>query len=249
MSCMGFFAGHSPIHRLDPRVRLLAATALAIVIALSTRFDVMGWALVCAALCAALARLDAYRLVLRILHLNGFMLFIWLVVPWSVPGETVRTAGGLALSEEGIRLALAITLKGNGIVLLFTALVATIDPLRLPCALKSLRIPDKLVHLFALTVRYTDLIHDEYIRLRLAMRTRAFQARFSAHTLRTFGYLTGLLMVRGMERAERVLAAMKCRGFDGRFHALDGYALRGADVLFAAAALAHAGAWIWMEWR
>lgn len=247
MSCLGYFAGNSPVHRLDPRVRLLGAAALSVVTAISMRFAVMLWALGFAAMLAVLARLDAHLLVRRLLRLNGFMLLLWIVLPWSAPAGSAAAGDGTALPEAGVQWASAITLKGNAIVLFFTALVATIDPPRLPCALKCLHVPEKLVHLLALTIRYTDLIHDEYSRLRRAMRARAFQARFSGHTLRTFGYLIGLLLVRGMERSERVLAAMKCRGFDGRFRALDGFALRRADALFAVVAYLHAGIWIWME--
>ncbi len=60
----------------------------------------------------------------------------------------------------------------------------------------------------------------EYRRLRLAMRARGFAPKTDRHTLRTFGFLVGMLVVRAAERSERVLDAMRCRGFDGRFHAL-----------------------------
>jgi cobalt/nickel transport system permease protein len=247
MSCLAFFAGRSPVHRLDPRVRLLSALGLAVAIALSERLVTLGWALGLTTLLAAAARLGLWTLTRRLLHLNAFMLFLWMVLPWSVPGHFARTVWGLSITEEGIRLALEITVKGNAIVLLFTALVATIDPPRLGCALKRLALPDKLVHLFMLVIRYADVIHDEYGRLRHALKARAFQPRFSSHTLRAFGYLVGLLLVRSMERAERVLAAMKCRGFDGHFHALTGFGLRPSDLVFTGMALCHVGAWAWLE--
>lgn len=246
MSCLAFFDGDSPVHRLDPRARLLAALGLALVIALSERLATLGWAVGLAALIAAIARLNPRPLARRLAHLNLFMLFLWIVLPWSVPGAPVLD--GLAATQEGLRLALDITLKGNAIVLLFTALVATIDPSRLPCALERLALPDKLVHLLTLVIRYADVIHEEHDRLRRAMKARAFQPRFSLHTLRTFGYLVGLLLVRSMERAERVFAAMKCRGFDGRFHSLRGFTLRGADIVFGVVALGQGCAWVWLEW-
>jgi len=247
MSCLAFFAGHSPIHRLDPRMRLVSALCLAIAIALSERLVTLVWALGLGILLAAVARLNLLPLTRRLAHLNAFMLFLWLVLPWSVPGVSVQTAWGFAITREGIRLALEVTMKGNVIVLLLTALVATVDPSRLGCALDRLALPDKLVHLFMLAIRYTDMIHDEYGRLRNAMKARGFQPSFSSHTLRTFGYLVGLLLVRSMERAERVLAAMKCRGFDGRFRALRGFTIRGADVAFAGMALCQVCVWIWLE--
>lgn len=247
MSCIAFFAGNSPVHRVDPCARLLAALTMGIVIALSARFVTLAWALVVAVLLAACAELKAGPLTRRLIHVNAFMLFLWLVLPWSVPGRTVLTLSAVPLTEEGLRLAFTVTLKGNGIVLIFTALVATIDPSHLGYALKQLALPDKLVHLFLLVIRYADTIHDEYGRLRNAMKARAFQARFSRHTLRIFGYLVGLLLVRSMERSERVLAAMKCRGFDGRFHVLMDFDFRRSDTAFALVALCQVGVLTWLE--
>lgn len=247
MSCTTFFASNSPVHRLDPRVRLLTALTIGCIVAISKCFTVLWWALSLAALLAVCARLGVRPLVRRLIHLNAFMLFLWLVLPWSIPGRPAYTLAGISLTEEGLRLAFAITLKGNTIVLFFTALVATIDPSRLGYALKHLALPDKLVHLFLLVIRYADTIHDEYGRLRNAMKARAFRACFSRHTLRTFGYLVGQLLIRSMERSERVLSAMKCRGFDGRFHVLSGFSLRSWDIVFVFMALCHAGVWTWME--
>ncbi|MDI6774568.1 MAG: cobalt ECF transporter T component CbiQ [Verrucomicrobiota bacterium] len=247
MSCIAFYAGHSPAHRLDPRARLLTALTLAVAIALGERLVTLTWALTLASLLAVVARLGVRPLARRLVHLNAFMVFLWFVLPWSVPGQPAFALAGIPLSAEGLHLAFAITLKGNAIVLLFTALVATIDPPHLGCALKHLAVPDRLVHLFLFVVRYTDVIHDEYRRLCNAMKARAFRLCFSRHTLQTFGYLVGLLLVRSIERSERVLAAMKCRGFDGRFHVLSRFTLRCSDVVFIIVALCHVCAWTWME--
>jgi cobalt/nickel transport system permease protein len=86
------------------------------------------------------------------------------------------------------------------------------------------------------TVRYLDLLHHEYERLRRAMRARGFRPGPNAHTLRTLGHLVGMLLVRAFDRSERVLAAMKCRGFRGRFPALHEMSWSRTDARFAAAA-------------
>ncbi len=127
------------------------------------------------------------------------------------------------------------------------ALVTTMTHASLGCALGRLGLPDRLVLLFVLTVRYADVMHEESARLRQAMKARGFQPRFSMRTLRTFGYLVGLLLIRGMARAERVLVAMKCRGFDGQFRTLIVLTPRWTDAAFAVLVLAHAAAWMWME--
>jgi cobalt/nickel transport system permease protein len=71
------------------------------------------------------------------------------------------------------------------------------------------------------TVRYLDVISREYKRMRKAMKARAFIPRNSWHTWRSFGYLVGMLLVRSLERSERIYAAMKCRGYCGKLYLFD----------------------------
>jgi cobalt/nickel transport system permease protein len=113
------------------------------------------------------------------------------------------------------------------------------DTVLLGRALARLGAPDKLVHLYAFTIRYLDLLHREYARLRTAMKARAFRLRGDRHSWRSIGWLFGMLMVRSVERAERIMAAMRCRGFDGRLWSLQDDSRFGrADGVFAVAATA-----------
>jgi cobalt/nickel transport system permease protein len=88
--------------------------------------------------------------------------------------------------------------------------------------------------LLLFAVRYLGVLEAEYGRLRAAMRARAFRPRTDAHTLRSLGHLVGMLLVRSAERAERVMAAMRCRGFTGRLYVLDDLRWRAADSVVAA---------------
>jgi cobalt/nickel transport system permease protein len=57
------------------------------------------------------------------------------------------------------------------------------------------------------------------------------------------------LLVRGVERAERVEQAMRCRGFDGRFRSLTRFQTRARDVaaFFLLTSFA-AGLLLWDHW-
>jgi cobalt/nickel transport system permease protein len=129
--------------------------------------------------------------------------------------------------------ATVIALKANAVVLALLALVGTLEPVAVGHALARLGAPDKLVHLFLLTVRYLGLLGEEYRRLTRAMRARGFVPRSDGHTWRSLGWLLGMLLVRSLERAARVTAAMRCRGFHGRFHLLDPVAWGIADTRLA----------------
>jgi cobalt/nickel transport system permease protein len=108
--------------------------------------------------------------------------------------------------------------------------------------------PEKLAHLLLFTVRYIDVLRREYGRLRLAMRVRGFRPRMSLHTYRAYGCLVGMLLARSLERSERIVAAMKCRGFRGRFYLLDHFTFSPRDLGFAAGASAVLAAVAFLEW-
>ena len=83
------------------------------------------------------------------------------------------------------------------------------------------------------TIRYIEVLREEYLRLRSAMKVRGFRPGTNWHTYRSFGYLVGMMLVRAIERSERILAAMKCRGFSGRMLLLQDYKLSHKDIVFA----------------
>jgi cobalt/nickel transport system permease protein len=56
--------------------------------------------------------------------------------------------------------------------------------------------------------------------MRVAMRSRAFVPGFNRTTFRTYGYQVGMLLVISFEQTERILSAMKSRGYDGTIRIL-----------------------------
>jgi cobalt/nickel transport system permease protein len=93
-----------------------------------------------------------------------------------------------------------------------------------------------------LSYRYLFLLGEELGRLRVALRVRGYRNRMSLHSYRTVGHVTGVLLLRGHERAERVGQAMRCRGFDGRYRSLAEFRTRWTDVAFFALTVGAASA-------
>jgi cobalt/nickel transport system permease protein len=222
------------VRDVDPRVRIVVAMAFAIVVVALDDIRVLGVALALAMASAAAMRLPLAPTLRRAAAMDGFIVVMLLMLPFTVAGEPIFTIGPLTASREGLWQAVAIALKANAIVLLLLALVGTMNATILGQALRRLGAPAVLIHLLFFTVRYIEVLGREYHRTRLAMKARAFRPRSDLHTWRSFGYLIGMLLVRSLERAERILAAMKCRGFDGRLHSGDTLRLRPLDALFAA---------------
>ena len=238
---------NSPIHRCDARVRIVVAVAWSITVALSQDLRAQ---LVCGgvALAAALvARLPLRDTLLRLLPLNVFIAALFVLLPLTSPGAAAFHLGAITISWTGLLQALGIGVRANAIVLTVTALVATLDIVAFGRALHALRVPPKLVTLLLFTVRYVTVLRAEYHSLRRAMRMRCFRPGTNAHTLQSIGYLAGMLLVRGIERSERVLMAMKCRGYTGTFPIADLRALRLRDGVLGVASAACIALVAWAE--
>jgi cobalt/nickel transport system permease protein len=238
----------SSLDRLDPRGRIVVATAFCLVDTVIMRWESLVLALGGAVAAAALAGFRPRTTVARLAPLNLFMLLVALVVPFTTPGTPIAVLGPWEYSREGLLLAAAVALKGNAMVLAIMALVASMDPIVLGHALHHLGTPDKLVHLMLFSVRYFEVLRREYLRLAAAVKVRGFRPRMNRHTYRAYGYLVGMLFVRSLDRSERIVAAMKCRGFRGRFYLLDHFALTRRDLGFAAATAAFFALMAWVEW-
>lgn len=214
----------------DPRLRIVAAVLFALVTVALEQVSTIALACLLALTLATAAGMRPRDLAKRLLALEGFMLILLISLPFTVSGEPLLTLGPLAASEAGLLLATTILFKANAVVLVLLVLVGTLEPVVLGHALARLGVPEKLVHLFLMTVRQIHLLNTEFLRLRQAMRARAFVPHSDRHTWRSYGWLMGMLLVRSMARAERILDAMRCRGFKGRLYLLDATDWRAADT-------------------
>lgn len=230
------------IARLDPRTRVLAAMLFAVAVVLTSGPGGVGAALVVALGLTIAARVPLRQVARRLLTLEAFMLIAVATLPFTVAGTPVLSPWGMAMSAEGLLRAAVIVAKANAVTLAVQALLASLDMVALGHALARLGLPQRLVVLLLFTVRYIAVLHQEYDRLRLAMRARGFRPRTGWHTWRTMGWLVGMLLVMSLERSTRIHAAMRLRGFSGRFHLLDDRRAGALDWGFAAAHLASMAA-------
>lgn len=224
-----FASGDSAVHRIDPRLKIIFATAFSFAVALSNHFPAMAWALVFSFGLVIAARLKAWQVLKRVAAVNGLVVFFWFVVPITFQGEPMFDLGPFTVYRPGVLLAAAITLKSNAILLAFVALVATSSIATLGHAMNRLYVPDKIVHLLLMTYRYVFVIEQEYVRLARAAKIRCFRPKTNIHTYRTYAWFIGMLFVRALARADRVHMAMLCRGFKGRFYSLREFAITRSD--------------------
>ncbi|MEF3169441.1 MAG: cobalt ECF transporter T component CbiQ [Deltaproteobacteria bacterium] len=234
MPCEHFANGSSPLHRADPRLKIVEAAAFAVMTASISGFVPQIFAFGVAAVLVFLARLDLRELVRRLLIVNVFIFLLALILPWSVPGQVFLSLGPFHASIEGARKAASIAVKCNAIVLANMALLSTSTVFSLAHALSHLRVPAKLVQLFFFSWRYLHVLEEEFETLMRALAARGFAPRSDLLTYRTYANLIGILFLRGFDRGERVHQAMLCRGFEGRYWLLTHFRYSSTDFVLAA---------------
>lgn len=222
----------SVLARRDPRWRLAAFVGAVLLIAFLRDIGPSLAALGIALGSMLLGRVPWAYLKPRLLLLAVALLPFALVVPFTVPrGDVLWSWQRVQLTDVGLLVTGVLLLKTLTITLLMLTLLASAP---LPTTLEAagkLGVPRLFVQLVLLTYRYVFVLLEELNRLRIALRVRAFRNRLNPHSLRTIGQVTGTLLVRGSDHAERVAHAMRCRGFDGRFRSRHVYHTRWPDVL------------------
>jgi cobalt/nickel transport system permease protein len=127
----------------------------------------------------------------RLMGLLVGLLPLLVLLPWSHDGgEFVRVIG-----RTLILATLAVTLTQST------------PPHLLVAAAGRLAIPAQWVQLTLWSLRFIPLLTEEYDRTRIALRTRGGRT-----STRWLSYLVAGLFLRSHDRAERVQAAVACRG-------------------------------------
>lgn len=210
-----YYHGHSPVHRLAPQVKLVALVVFMLVVVSTPREWYAAFASYLAALLLVVAwsRVPLTYLLKRLVIEVPFLLFA-AMIPFVATGPTVDVMG-LELSEPGLVAAWGLVAKGTIGVLASLTLAATTEPDQILRGLQRMRLPDLIVQIMGLMVRYLDVVSAELGRMVVAMRSRGFSARSPRHWP-VLGRSLGSLFIRSYERGERVHLAMLSRGYTGR---------------------------------
>lgn len=215
-------AGDSPLHRLDPRVKL--ATTLLMILGIVLTPERAGpaypllWSLV--ASLAMIGGPGAWRLA----KLGGVAFpfaLAAITLPFTVPGEPLFTVLGLTASDAGTIRFVSIVLKSWLAVQVALLLAMTTHFTDLLWAMENLRIPGTLVAIVGFMYRYLFTLKDEAERLLRARSARSgsdSKQKPGGRILwraRVAGGMIGNLFLRSYERSERVYSAMLARGYTG----------------------------------
>jgi len=245
-----YYPGTSLIHRLDPRAKFVAVTALAVALFVRDSFLTLA--------VYAVAALAAYLLsgVPASWFWRAFRPLLWLVALTFVaqvvfaPGEPFFSFGFIHLSWRGLELAAFLSLRLVVLVLAGSVLVLTTPPIALTDGLawlgrplRRLRVPtDELALMVTIALRFIPTLLVEMDTIMRAQRARGADFRHGGVRERTRALVPVLvpLFVLSFRRADELALAMEARCYRPgvvrtRLHPLRA---RWADAVFLAATAA-----------
>lgn len=204
--------------RLDARVKLLSALALLVLVISCRGF---AFPLATAALCLAACLRTGVRpstLALRFAE-PGFIMVVLVLLKLFTAGHVALfsvTIFGLEITgyQDGLRDGLLIASRIAGAVSVATTLGVTTRFTELMAGLAWLRVPQGFIEVTLFAWRYLFLLLDDARTIHGAQKNRLGYAGWR-RGLRSFGTLTGSLVVKAFDNSRNITTAMVQRGYDG----------------------------------
>ena len=222
----------SPIHRLDPRAKLLTTLAFIVMVVSLDRYQVSAMLpfAVFPIVLIVLGRLPAGYLMKRVLWVAPFAILVGIFNP-LLDRQILLHIGTLEISGGWVSFA-SILIRFFLTVLAAFILVATTGFNTICLSLEKIGVPNIFVMQLLFLYRYVFVLAEESGRMVRAWQLRAPLRK--AMTIQTFSTFLGSLFLRTTGRAQRIYQAMCCRGFDGQLHPGRRLGWKMADTVFLA---------------
>lgn len=218
------------IHRLDPRVKLVATAVFLVCVVSYGKYEVaalLPYAVFPVALASA-GKIPFGYLGKKILAVAPFAVLVGMFNPiidqtvlWHW-GPIAVTGGWVSFVAILLRFALTI---GTALTLIA---VTPFDDICL--GLQRLGVPRVFALQLLLLHRYLFVLAEEAVRLVRARALRSFGHRGLG--IRAYSSMIGQLLLRTLDRATRIHIAMRCRGFDGELRSPRRLRIGRPEVLF-----------------
>lgn len=222
--------GSTSLHRLHPVVKIVVTLFFAATVTSFNKYEIAG---------------------LLPLFFYPVILFAWGNIPWQplirrlllaapfalviglsnlIFDRTPHVLLGLLLLSGGWLAFFSLLLKFALTVLAALLLIATTPWPNLVSGLRRLGLPRPLVVQLFFLYRYLTVLLEEAGRITQAYELRSRPG--AGLPYRAWGSLVGQLLLKTLERAQRIYAAMRCRGFNGELPFLHNQPFQRRDWLY-----------------
>ncbi len=222
--------GHSIVHKLHPMVKLLVTFFYIVVVISFGQYDVTRLLpyFFYTFIITAISEIPNKILIKRYLIALPFSLFVG-ISNMILNREIAFNILNISISY-GVISCFSIIIKTYLTVMAVLLLIATTKINELSCEMVKLKVPDIIVFTITMIFRYIGILAEEADRMSLAYKLRAPKEK--GIKIKDMGSFVGQILIRSIERSERVYLAMKCRGFSGKISYIVSKKIETTDYIY-----------------
>jgi len=219
------------VHRIDPRIKIIVSIVFILFVVSFPKYEIsslMPFFIYPVFLLTA-GNIPFNAIAKKVLFISPFALFIGIfnplldtaviLTPFGIP-----VSGGW-LSFFSIIVKFMLTVSSALLLIAVTSFPGICE------ALGRMKFPKIFVIQLLFLYRYIFVLLDVTLRMFRAREARSFGKK--GKEIRNFIRLISVLLVRSLERAERIYQAMLSRGFRGEIRVLRRHAIQFNDIVFA----------------
>lgn len=223
-------AGSTMVHRLDPRAKLITTLVFTVMVVSYGKYEISSLVpyVIYPIFLMSAGNLPPGYIFRKILLVSPFAIIVGIFNPILDP-DIVLTIGDLSFSGGWVSFA-SILIRFSLTVGTVMALIAVTGFNDICMALEKLGAPRFFAMQLLFLYRYLFVLMEEAIRMVRARSMRVFNGRGMGVT--TYASLLGHLLLRTLDRAQRIYSAMWCRGFDGSIRTTKRLSFGRAEYLF-----------------
>ena len=220
-----YFPGKSPVHRLDPRAKILMFVAYIVIIFCTFNFVALGITAAFTALFLAFSKISPK------FYFKSLKVIIFIVIFTSVlnlfygTGEPLWQWGIIRITQNGINRAIFVTVRIVCLILASSCLTFTTSPTELTDAIERLMKPLRVIRvpvheiamMMSLALRFVPTLLEETDKIMQAQKARGADMESGSFIKRIKAMIPILipLFVSAFRRAYDIATAMECRCYRG----------------------------------
>lgn len=224
---------NTPLHRLDPRAKLLTTAVFIVSVVSFGKYEITGLLpfFLYPAVLVGMGNLPLGFLLRKLLLVSPFVIFVGIFNPW-LDRDVLLQLGAFGITGgwvSFISLLLRFILTVGAALLL----IASTGFTTICMALEKLGTPRIFAVQLLLLYRYLFILIGEAIRMIRAHALRSFNRKGHV-SFRVFLQMLGNLLLRTIDRAQRIHMAMLSRAFTGEIRIVRQFRFGYQEVLFLA---------------
>lgn len=220
-----FFPGNTPIHRMDPRAKLILMVLY--IVALFMARGLVTYLILFAALClcAAVAHIRPKAILRGLKPVIVILVITSLINMFYTPGDALFSFWIFTVTRQGVRNAVFMVWRIMMLISCTFLLTYTTSPIMLTDALERLLGPLKKLHapvhelamIMSIALRFIPTLIEETDKIMSAQRSRGadFDSGSLIQKAKALIPLLVPLFISAFRRADELATAMECRCYHG----------------------------------